>query len=146
MSDQSAVELEREADIARAKVSETAQSIRDKMTPGQLIDEFTGAFSGGDGSAALQNLKSQICDNPLPLTLVGAGLAWLMLGQGPSSNGTAAAYGRTRSPNGPSSKPRDKGLALLQAKWFRMQLGLLRPPHRMLPKWCAREQPISAIG
>lgn len=110
MSDQSAVELEREADIARAKVSETAQSIRDKMTPGQLIDEFTSVFSGGDGSAALQNLKSQIRDNPLPLTLVGAGLAWLMLGQGSSSNGVASAYAHARSPNGISSKASDKGL------------------------------------
>jgi ElaB/YqjD/DUF883 family membrane-anchored ribosome-binding protein len=108
MSDQSAVELAREADIARANVSETAQSIRDKMTPGQLIDEFTSVFSGGDSSAALQHLKSQIRDNPLPLTLVGAGLAWLMLGQGSSPNGTA--YAHTRSPNGILSTSSDKGL------------------------------------
>ena len=55
------------------------------MSPGQLIDEFTGMFAGGDGSAVLANLKSQIRDNPLPLTLVGAGLAWLMLGSGSSA-------------------------------------------------------------
>ena len=45
MNDKSAAELERDADIARAKVADTAESIRSKMTPGQLIDEFTGAFS-----------------------------------------------------------------------------------------------------
>ncbi|RWE58380.1 MAG: hypothetical protein EOR30_18955 [Mesorhizobium sp.] len=91
MSDKSAAELERDADIARAKVADTADSIRSKMTPGQLIDEFTGMFAGGEGSAMLGNLKSQVRDNPLPLTLIGAGLAWLMLGNGPSATKSAAA-------------------------------------------------------
>ena len=94
MSEKSAAELERDADIARAKVADTAESIRSKMTPGQLIDEFTGMFSGGDGSAMLGNLKSQVRDNPLPLTLIGAGLAWLMLGNGTSATNSAAAASR----------------------------------------------------
>ena len=109
MSDQSTAELEREADIARAKVSETAELIKAKMTPGQLIDDFTSVFSGGDGSAALQNLKVQIRDNPLPLALVGAGLAWLMLGQGTSSNATASIYTQAK---GPDALPlSDKGVS-----------------------------------
>jgi hypothetical protein len=95
MSDKSAAELERDADIARAKVADTADSIRSKMTPGQLIDEFTGMFSGGEGSAMLGNLRSQVRDNPLPLTLIGAGLAWLMLGNGPSATSSAGAAYRT---------------------------------------------------
>ena len=85
MNDKSAAELERDAEIARAKVADTAESIRNKMSPGQLIDEFSGLFTGGDGAAALANLKAQVRDNPLPLTLVGAGLAWLILGEGASS-------------------------------------------------------------
>jgi ElaB/YqjD/DUF883 family membrane-anchored ribosome-binding protein len=85
MSDKPAAEIEREAEIARARVADTAESIRSKMTPGQLIDEFTGLFTGGETSAAVSNLKAQIRDNPLPLTLVGAGLAWLMFGEGASA-------------------------------------------------------------
>ena len=86
MNGKSSEELEREAEVARANVAETADAIRSKMTPGQLIDEFTGMFSGGDGQAALSTLKAQIRDNPLPLTLVGAGLGWLMLGNGGAQN------------------------------------------------------------
>jgi len=89
MTDKSTAELERDAEAARAKVADTAESIRSKMTPGQLIDEFTGLFTGGDGAAALTNLKTQIRDNPLPLTMVGAGLAWLMLGGGGGSPSVA---------------------------------------------------------
>ncbi|MER8969767.1 hypothetical protein NKI25_29580 [Mesorhizobium sp. M0808] len=100
MTDKSAAELERDADIARARVADTADSIRSKMTPGQLIDEFTGMFSG-EGSAMLSNLKTQVRDNPLPLTLVGAGLAWLMLGKGTSVDSSApGAYSTGREPDG----------------------------------------------
>lgn len=82
MSDKSAAQLEREAEAARARVFDTAETIRGKMTPGQLIDEFAGLFAGGESSAMLHNLKAQVRDNPLPVTLVGAGLAWLMFGNG----------------------------------------------------------------
>ena len=88
MTDKSASELEREAERARAQVADTAESIRDKMSPGQLMDEFTSYFSGGDGSVALRNLGSQVRDNPLPIVLVGAGLAWLMLGSSGQTNGS----------------------------------------------------------
>lgn len=98
MSETTTAELERQAEIARAQVADTAESIRNKMTPGQLIDEFSGLFTGGDGAAALGNLKSQIRDNPLPLTLIGTGLAWLVLGQGvPSAKDKASVFGAGRN-------------------------------------------------
>lgn len=97
MTNKSAADLEKDAEIARARVPDTARSIRDKMSPGQLIDEFASVFSGGDGSAALQNLKAQVRDNPLPVALVSAGLAWLMLGQGPATS-DIQREGRTTAP------------------------------------------------
>jgi hypothetical protein len=95
MTEKSAAELEREAEATRARVVATADSIRDKMTPGQLFDEFTGLFRGGVGSDMLHNLKVQVRDNPLPLTVIGAGLAWLMLGSGASTT-PAGTDGVTR--------------------------------------------------
>jgi hypothetical protein len=102
MTDRTAAELELDAEAARAQVTNTAESIRIKMSPGQLIDEFSGIFTGGDGAATLTNLKGQIRDNPLPLTLIGAGLAWLMLGTGPSSSGAT-----TNTNRGSSARVRD---------------------------------------
>ena len=104
MNDRTTSELEHDAEMARARVADTAESIRNRMTPGQLIDEFTGLFSGGDGAAALGNLKAQVRDNPLPLTLIGTGLAWLMLGQGPATN-SAPSNKSSR----PSANPRQAG-------------------------------------
>ena len=86
MNAKSASALEREAEAKRAKVAETAERLRDKMTPGQIIDELTGYLRDSDGSIALHNLKTQIRDNPLPLAMIGTGLAWLFLGGGPTSH------------------------------------------------------------
>ena len=87
-------------------------SIRSRMSPGQLIDEFTGLFTGGDGATALNNLKGQIRDNPLPMALVGTGLAWLMMGgtrlagtDSPAVNATSDRHGRAPRPR---STPRSQ--------------------------------------
>jgi hypothetical protein len=74
--------LEREAEALRTRLADTAETLREKMTPGQLFDDY---IRHSDGSAALHNLKTQARDNPLPLALVGAGLAWLFMGGGPST-------------------------------------------------------------
>ncbi len=83
MSDSTSA-LEREAEQTRARIADTAETLRAKMTPGQMVDEMSSMFRGSDGEAALVNLKNQVRDNPLPLALVGAGLAWLALGKGTS--------------------------------------------------------------
>ncbi|MDG4882761.1 hypothetical protein [Mesorhizobium sp. WSM4884] len=92
MTDKSAAELEREAEATRARVVATAESIRDRMTAGQLFDEFTGLFAASGGSEMVRNLKAQVRDNPLPLTVIGVGLAWLMLGRGTSAATLAPGY------------------------------------------------------
>ena len=101
MSEKSTTELERDAETTRAHIADTAESIRNKMSPGQLIDEFAGMFSGGDGAAALSNMKGQIRDNPLAVTMVGAGLAWLILGQGASTT----SQGEASFAKSPAGKP-----------------------------------------
>ena len=85
MSEKSSAELEREAEAVRAQMSETADTLQRKLSPGQLVDEVTTYFKNSDGRVALDNLSAQVRDNPLPLVLVGAGLAWLFMGGGPSA-------------------------------------------------------------
>ena len=87
MSD--AAELEREAEAARARLSDTADQIRARMSPGQLMDEVLNQFRGGDGSEMLANLRGQARDNPMALALVGSGLAWLMMGSGSHAHGAS---------------------------------------------------------
>jgi len=85
MSEQSTSELERDAERVRAQIADTAEHLKDKMSPGQLMDEVVNYFKdGGDSSQFLGNLKDQVRDNPLALALVGSGLAWLMMDASPA--------------------------------------------------------------
>lgn len=88
MSD--AAELEREAEAARARLSETADQLKARMSPGQMMDEVLNQFRDGDSGQMLANLRSQARDNPMALALVGSGLAWLMMGSGPAAPRPAA--------------------------------------------------------
>lgn len=111
MSD--AAELEREAEAARARLSATADQLKARMSPGQLMDEVLNQFRDGDGNRMLANLHTQARDNPMALALVGSGLAWLMMGSGAAKpaasagTGGAGAYLR-RSPDG-ASRPETAG-------------------------------------
>jgi hypothetical protein len=104
MSD--AAELEREAEAARARLSDTADQIRARMSPGQLMDEVLNQFRGGDGNQMLANLRGQVRDNPMALALVGSGLAWLMMGSGApaqGSSGWGTSMAGTSTPRPPAT-------------------------------------------
>jgi len=73
-------QLERESEQCRAALQESLGELRARMTPGHLLDEVLGYTRDSSGAAFLDNLKQRAVRNPLPLTLVGTGLAWLMMG------------------------------------------------------------------
>jgi hypothetical protein len=104
MNEQSTSELERDAERVRAEISDTAEHLKDKMSPGQLMDEVVNYFKDGDTNQLLTNLKDQVRDNPLALAMVGSGLAWLMMGSG-------KAHSRSPSPTNyhPSGRPVNTG-------------------------------------
>ncbi|MBP0617812.1 DUF3618 domain-containing protein [Jiella mangrovi] len=79
--------LEREAESHRASLDSTFDAIRDRLSVGQIVDEFSGYLKEGQGADTVKNLGRQVRDNPLALGLVGAGLAWLFLGDGARSRG-----------------------------------------------------------
>ena len=124
MSD--AAELEREAEAARARLSDTADQIRARMSPGQLMDEVLNQFRGGDGSQMLANLRGQVRDNPMALALVGSGLAWLMMGSGAQAQGLAGPSGAPSSPRTGSLRHRPAGELPPGGSYAGGELGLPR--------------------
>ena len=73
----SAAELEREVAEQRSRVESRIGEIKDRLSPGQLLDEALSYTKHG-GAHFASNLGSQISANPLPAALVGVGLAWLI--------------------------------------------------------------------
>ncbi|WP_144186174.1 DUF3618 domain-containing protein [Elioraea rosea] len=99
----SADQIEYEVEQTRASVSGTVDALRDKLQPGQIVDEVVDRISsyakGSGGADFARNLGTAVRDNPLPVLLIGAGIGWLLLskqGSEPSSVHLPAGYPVTR--------------------------------------------------
>ena len=95
--------LERETEQTRAQLEQTLGELRARMSPGQLFDQATGYFRNSGGRAYLHNLRDEVVHNPVPITLIGAGIAWLAL------SGAMARRGNGRSHVGREDMARDWG-------------------------------------
>src|SRR5262245_47988665 len=82
--------LERETEQTRAELAETIEELRARVTPGYLVDELLDYARDSTGAEFFDNLKRQVSANPLPVGLMGAGLAWLMMAKGRSNAPTGA--------------------------------------------------------
>jgi hypothetical protein len=80
--DRSAAEIERDVERTRAGLTRTLDELRDRLSPGQVVDQFMDYVRGSGGVDFARNLGTQVRDNPLPVLLIGAGVGWLALGGG----------------------------------------------------------------
>ncbi len=83
-------QLEREVEAQRNRVESTIDEIKDRLTPGQLVDEMLSYTKHG-GAHFAANLGNTVTANPLPVALIGIGIAWLMSGQKPQMGSTGYA-------------------------------------------------------
>jgi ElaB/YqjD/DUF883 family membrane-anchored ribosome-binding protein len=67
-----------EIDRTRHEMDSTLSAIEHRLTPGQLVDQGMDYLRHSGANEFVQNLGSQVKYNPLPVSLVGIGLAWLM--------------------------------------------------------------------
>jgi len=82
-------EIERDVERTRSDIEDTVAALREKMSLGQIVDEATHYLRDSGGNEALSNLAAQARANPMPLALVGIGLAWLMSGRGQPAIGSS---------------------------------------------------------
>jgi hypothetical protein len=87
----SAADVEREVETSRSNLDRTVEALKDKMTPGQLFDEASRAL-GSTGQQVFSKFVEQAKENPMPLAVMGLGLAWLMSGSGRRSGSGYPVY------------------------------------------------------
>lgn len=75
----SAAEIERDVERSRARVTNTIEELRSRMSPGQIMDQVVDYAKTSGGAEFMRNLGGSVRDNPLPILLIGAGIGWLML-------------------------------------------------------------------
>ena len=106
-------EIERDIQQTRSHMGSTLDELQHRMSPGQMMDQVMNYFRGsssGDGSSSTQQMMSSVSEtvkqNPMPLFLIGAGLAWMMMNNNNSgsSRTSTASYpvgGRVQTPYDP---------------------------------------------
>ena len=87
-------EIRREIESTRSDMDHTLTAIERKLTPGQLVDQGLDYLRGSGANEFVHNLGGSVKQNPLPVALVGIGLAWLMAG---GRNGGAPSKGAARN-------------------------------------------------
>jgi ElaB/YqjD/DUF883 family membrane-anchored ribosome-binding protein len=73
-------QLEQEAEATRAEIAASLAELRERMTPGQVVDQAVAYVRDGRAGHFARNLGQQVVANPMPVALIGLGLGWLMMG------------------------------------------------------------------
>jgi ElaB/YqjD/DUF883 family membrane-anchored ribosome-binding protein len=69
-----------QAEIARTRgdMDATLSAIEQRLTPGQLIDQGLDYVRSSGANEFVSNLGGSVKNNPIPVALMGIGMAWLM--------------------------------------------------------------------
>jgi Protein of unknown function (DUF3618) len=89
----SSEQLERSAEESRARLSNKLDELRSRITPGEIVDQLFDFAKDSGGGDFVRNLGTQVRQNPLPVALIGAGMAWLMTGRGRDGSRSANTAG-----------------------------------------------------
>jgi ElaB/YqjD/DUF883 family membrane-anchored ribosome-binding protein len=85
-------EIESDIERTRADFSSTIEAIQQKLTPREMMDQAVDYALSTTPGAAGANLFNSVRDNPIPIALIGIGVAWLMA----ANRQSAAANPRLR--------------------------------------------------
>ncbi|MBV8538035.1 MAG: DUF3618 domain-containing protein [Alphaproteobacteria bacterium] len=85
--------LERESESTRTRVAELLDELRDRVSPGELVDQVVDVVGAGAAGDFARNFGRQVRDNPLACAMVGAGIAWLIIGERNGGNASVSASG-----------------------------------------------------
>ncbi len=72
---------ERATEAHRNNIADLLNELRERATPGEVFDNVFGSEGGRE---TVRRLGEQVRGNPLPLALVGVGIAWLLASDGMS--------------------------------------------------------------
>jgi ElaB/YqjD/DUF883 family membrane-anchored ribosome-binding protein len=75
-----AADLEKEADQHRANIAALLDELRSRATPGEIVNQMLGPDAGRDlMQMVAREARRQVQRNPLPVAVIGVGVAWLLL-------------------------------------------------------------------
>ncbi len=71
-------EIQAEIERTRGEMDRTLSAIENRLTPGQLVDQGIDYLKNSSAREYITNLTGTVKYNPMPVALMGVGLAWLI--------------------------------------------------------------------
>jgi hypothetical protein len=88
------VQIMAEINQTREEMDQTLSAIEHRLTPGQLVDQGLDYLKHSGAREYAANLGASLKTHPLPATLAGIGIAWMMaVGSRPAQPASSAASG-----------------------------------------------------
>lgn len=72
-------QIESEIEQTRLEMGRTLDQIQRKFSPGQMVDEALNYFRHSGAGDFTSNFGATVRHNPVPVTLMSVGIAWLMM-------------------------------------------------------------------
>ncbi|MCD7058667.1 hypothetical protein [Pelagibacterium xiamenense] len=110
-------QLEREIDARRMRIEQKADQLSTRLSPGHLIDEALRFTKDGPLAGYADNVKRNVIANPLPVLLVGAGLAWLV-SRPASGNDEVPTDRRVTQSSGYDDEECEYPVAVIKGTWL----------------------------
>ncbi len=82
-------QIEREIEDTRSKIDQNLDALQNKVSPGELIDEAVGYVKESGGDIA-EGITRTIRENPIPATLIGAGIGLFLLSKASNASRNAS--------------------------------------------------------
>src|SRR5215472_8329193 len=83
-------QLEHDAEDARRRLQATLEELRGRVAPAVLADQLIDYARRGPPAEFFRNLAREVRENPLPLILIGIGIAWLLAASSSTSRAAIA--------------------------------------------------------
>lgn len=88
MTRQTAAHIESEIRATQGRIDGTIDRLKASLSPGELLNQVVG-FVKEEGGEIGQNAYRQVKANPIPLAIMAAAMAWMMMPQRGASDATA---------------------------------------------------------
>ncbi len=81
--------LERQIRETRERLSATVDELRIRANPQRVLSDAAGELTNSTATRFLSNLEADVVSNSLPLTVIAAGISWLMFRPNPRNQPTS---------------------------------------------------------
>lgn len=97
-SGKSSSQIVNELETRRQRMRREIEGLNDQFSPEQLWETAKNSLAASNSNELVRNLGRSVRDNPLPLALVGAGIAWMIVDQNREHRSVERADPTDRAP------------------------------------------------